>query len=163
MCRTGLGRLLHCAPGHLEVSSEATSQRGGPGRRLQIVKDATDTREARLERTAIFFERQPARGGHLRQLAHARIHTAGPIRLARLVCPTPHGAANLRHPPLGRGDKFLDITTMRAVGQQMELAAGTVDLQKGAVRARSEEHTSELQSLMRISYAVFCLKKKKKT
>src|SRR3546814_3738820 len=29
--------------------------------------------------------------------------------------------------------------------------------------ARSEEHTSELQSLMRISYAVFCLKKKKHT
>src|SRR3546814_4104593 len=29
-----------------------------------------------------------------------------------------------------------------------------------AVAARSEEHTSELQSLMRISYAVFCLKKK---
>src|SRR3546814_5509763 len=29
-------------------------------------------------------------------------------------------------------------------------------------RTRSEEHTSELQSLMRISYAVFCLKKKKK-
>src|SRR3546814_3960363 len=29
-------------------------------------------------------------------------------------------------------------------------------------RNRSEEHTSELQSLMRISYAVFCLKKKKK-
>src|SRR3546814_5189717 len=31
------------------------------------------------------------------------------------------------------------------------------------VYTRSEEHTSELQSLMRISYAVFCLKKKKKT
>src|SRR3546814_4821253 len=30
-------------------------------------------------------------------------------------------------------------------------------------RERSEEHTSELQSLMRISYAVFCLKKKKTT
>src|SRR3546814_10552465 len=30
------------------------------------------------------------------------------------------------------------------------------------LRGRSEEHTSELQSLMRISYAVFCLKKKKK-
>src|SRR3546814_1001537 len=30
----------------------------------------------------------------------------------------------------------------------------------GGVAARSEEHTSELQSLMRISYAVFCLKKK---
>src|SRR3546814_7860718 len=32
---------------------------------------------------------------------------------------------------------------------------------KGQRRFRSEEHTSELQSLMRISYAVFCLKKKK--
>src|SRR3546814_9202931 len=32
-----------------------------------------------------------------------------------------------------------------------------------AKRTRSEEHTSELQSLMRISYAVFCLKKKKTT
>src|SRR3546814_9135027 len=33
-------------------------------------------------------------------------------------------------------------------------------VQWGGVQARSEEHTSELQSLMRISYAVFCLKKK---
>src|SRR3546814_10093686 len=33
----------------------------------------------------------------------------------------------------------------------------------GGARPRSEEHTSELQSLMRISYAVFCLKKKKTT
>src|SRR3546814_9836007 len=32
-----------------------------------------------------------------------------------------------------------------------------------SITGRSEEHTSELQSLMRISYAVFCLKKKKKT
>src|SRR3546814_1785568 len=35
-------------------------------------------------------------------------------------------------------------------------------LQAQPVTIRSEEHTSELQSLMRISYAVFCLKKKKK-
>src|SRR3546814_2871762 len=41
-------------------------------------------------------------------------------------------------------------------------AAGRLsDVRAGAVVARSEEHTSELQSLMRISYAVFCLKKKK--
>src|SRR3546814_2064923 len=33
---------------------------------------------------------------------------------------------------------------------------------RGDVYGRSEEHTSELQSLMRISYAAFCLKKKKK-
>src|SRR3546814_3097440 len=35
--------------------------------------------------------------------------------------------------------------------------------QGGRLAGRSEEHTSELQSLMRISYAVFCLKKKKTT
>src|SRR3546814_10772643 len=44
-------------------------------------------------------------------------------------------------------------------------AAGTRRTARRAARsdsaARSEEHTSELQSLMRISYAVFCLKKKK--
>src|SRR3546814_10090715 len=37
------------------------------------------------------------------------------------------------------------------------------DLYFHLIAIRSEEHTSELQSLMRISYAVFCLKKKKKT
>src|SRR3546814_1779247 len=37
------------------------------------------------------------------------------------------------------------------------------NLEFGTQRLRSEEHTSELQSLMRISYAVFCLKKKKTT
>src|SRR3546814_9261887 len=43
-------------------------------------------------------------------------------------------------------------------------AARKQNLAETAERAaRSEEHTSELQSLMRISYAVFCLKKKKKT
>src|SRR3546814_7202797 len=37
------------------------------------------------------------------------------------------------------------------------------DRDRNIERRRSEEHTSELQSLMRISYAVFCLKKKQKT
>src|SRR3546814_10262540 len=38
-----------------------------------------------------------------------------------------------------------------------------IDLVERLTPARSEEHTSELQSLMRISYAVFCLQKKKTT
>src|SRR3546814_1863781 len=38
----------------------------------------------------------------------------------------------------------------------------SAEARSSAMRARSEEHTSELQSLMRISYAVFCLKKQKK-
>src|SRR3546814_10320711 len=43
----------------------------------------------------------------------------------------------------------------------LEVRAGGVVRRRGTrKRVRSEEHTSELQSLMRISYAVFCLKKK---
>src|SRR3546814_7879318 len=54
-------------------------------------------------------------------------------------------------------------------GQAASSACGSADLLEelgvaislGPAGVRSEEHTSELQSLMRISYAVFCLKKKK--
>src|SRR3546814_2932548 len=44
------------------------------------------------------------------------------------------------------------------IGPKLLPYAGDENLDR--VRIRSEEHTSELQSLMRISYAVFCLKKK---
>src|SRR3546814_5147035 len=47
------------------------------------------------------------------------------------------------------------------VGKGPESQIITVDTWSS--EKRSEEHTSELQSLMRISYAVFCLKKKKRT
>src|SRR3546814_7557156 len=67
--------------------------------------------------------------------------------------------------------KFGDLADVQAVElhrQRLGLqavavadVAGLVVLVLGEVR--SEEHTSELQSLMRISYAVFCLKKKTKT
>src|SRR3546814_4099919 len=50
------------------------------------------------------------------------------------------------------------------VGQSMALGSFELDdLKYFFSTIRSEEHTSELQSLMRISYAVFCLKKKKKS
>src|SRR3546814_7654644 len=42
-------------------------------------------------------------------------------------------------------------------------SGGHADVASERLKARSEEHTSELQSLMRISYAVFCLKKKTNT
>src|SRR3546814_9251321 len=54
----------------------------------------------------------------------------------------------------GRGDYFVSDTVL--LGE-----AGAEVLTR--TPTRSEEHTSELQSLMRISYAVFCLKKKKTT
>src|SRR3546814_1331452 len=60
--------------------------------------------------------------------------------------------------PLGHGGMSVDMVIF-----SMHLAGASSIL--GAVNfittIRSEEHTSELQSLMRISYAVFCLKKKK--
>src|SRR3546814_2068051 len=46
-------------------------------------------------------------------------------------------------------------------GRGTPRSTGGVDHAGPRGRPRSEEHTSELQSLMRISYAVFCLKKKK--
>src|SRR3546814_9178999 len=50
----------------------------------------------------------------------------------------------------------------KARSRPMVPAASTSGLSLSSTATRSEEHTSELQSLMRISYAVFCLKKKKK-
>src|SRR3546814_2534773 len=50
-----------------------------------------------------------------------------------------------------------------ANGWMMRIIRGSITILKSEQgHSRSEEHTSELQSLMRISYAVFCLKKKKK-
>src|SRR3546814_6855102 len=59
--------------------------------------------------------------------------------------------------PLGHAIALGD--DMAVVEHQIGAVGDTVDRPFAAVR--SEEHTSELQSLMRISYAVFCLKKKK--
>src|SRR3546814_6341212 len=55
----------------------------------------------------------------------------------------------------GGYDRYLRLLALERLGPLRPLA--------GLALRRSEEHTSELQSLMRISYAVFCLKKKKKT
>src|SRR3546814_4655512 len=65
--------------------------------------------------------------------------------------------------------EFLALLWNRpAPGPSRKREGGFLHLRRGGPRAlrlpvgiRSEEHTSELQSLMRISYAVFCLKKKK--
>src|SRR3546814_7911690 len=59
----------------------------------------------------------------------------------------------------GAGEIFLHKGGVQAHGiENLRTAIGLVG---GNAHLRSEEHTSELQSLMRISYAVFCLKKKK--
>src|SRR3546814_1452144 len=85
-------------------------------------------------------------------------------RLAALGLAVLAGVAVVRDDggdPLGRGaagrvdhDQLLHDHVVHG-----ELVGGTVGLDDEDV-GRSEEHTSELQSTMRISYAVFCLKKK---
>src|SRR3546814_1321693 len=55
-----------------------------------------------------------------------------------------------------------DLDEVVAAAERAQLLVHLVDPDL-RVPGRSEEHTSELQSLMRISYAVFCLKKKKHT
>src|SRR3546814_10884677 len=63
-----------------------------------------------------------------------------------------HAPARLSN---GRGDHIFAVGRRRCRHDQHKIRLRRVREQ------RSEEHTSELQSLMRISYAVFCLKKKK--
>src|SRR3546814_4871205 len=73
------------------------------------------------------------------------------------------------HQPTRMGDHEVDVGRLDQLGGHdqvaLVLAVLVVDDHDHAPGAqffeRSEEHTSELQSLMRISYAVFCLKKKK--
>src|SRR3546814_4264969 len=61
--------------------------------------------------------------------------------------------------------RFVNVLRARIwVATRIIMLAGLVagcNIEIEASEGRSEEHTSELQSLMRISYAVFCLKKKK--
>src|SRR3546814_9953567 len=56
-------------------------------------------------------------------------------------------------------DALLGAVEMLDDGERAAFLKGLTKM-IGALQTRSEEHTSELQSLMRISYAVFCLKKK---
>src|SRR3546814_4018109 len=68
--------------------------------------------------------------------------------------------------PLASGETrsvFLMTEPDNGAGSDPSLLRTRAERVQGGWRiSRSEEHTSELQSLMRISYAVFCLKKKKK-
>src|SRR3546814_3570954 len=84
------------------------------------------------------------------------------IALARDDLHAVHEAAGAGRDKTADNDVFLqavervDLAIDRRVGEHASRL-----LEGGGGDERSEEHTSELQSLMRISYAVFCMKKKK--
>src|SRR3546814_10438490 len=87
-------------------------------------------------------------------------HQCPPLRTAlrRRIARRPTAQFGQRHETIERCE-------LRAAARKTSdlKAQGDASLvQRTTTQIRSEEHTSELQSLMRISYAVFCLKKKKK-
>src|SRR3546814_4000682 len=75
------------------------------------------------------------------------LREAGKARLDRMTMPIP----------------IVDIPEQRIFCPRSHGVRARADDAHAAGQDRSEEHTSELQSLMRNSYAVFCLKNKKKT
>src|SRR3546814_10460501 len=91
------------------------------------------------------------------------VNVVGGIRLQETAADLPVLLAvlsSLRDRPLP--EKTIAFGEVGLSGEIRPVPNGEERLKEAATH-RSEEHTSELQSLMRISYAVFCLKKKKKT
>src|SRR3546814_2407387 len=130
-------------------SSDLDRQCAGSGdpRRVEVGD------EARLERREVQAPADAAAVAVLRPSRHRR-------RGRRAVHRLP-GAAARRH--AARAAVGRTVLAMAAAAQSGDAGES---LRQAAVHGwsdvgRSEDHTSELQSLMRISYAVFCLKKKK--
>src|SRR3546814_5463554 len=112
-------------------------------------------------------------GGHLQEVvvagvdAHAVVDVLGEPRFRLAVALHAHHLEADHHAiadavAVAGGEVAIDAAPDRAA---LGAHADVLDDVEAAVgvHLRSEEHTSELQSLMRISYAVFCLKKKTKT
>src|SRR3546814_5311995 len=99
-----------------------------------------------------------------RQLAVLR---AGQEQAVRRHCAILCGPAQerdsgiLRHQGLQLGLRLAEGEHAGSVIDEHAAEGSELVVERHVQHARSEEHTSELQSLMRISYAVFCLKKKK--
>src|SRR3546814_4467611 len=88
---------------------------------------------------------------------HGQLHRGASLRraiLPRRPCP----AHRHRSACATSAEQGVPMKLHACTASLLVLAA----LLTGCQKSRSEEHTSELQSLMRISYAVFCLKKKNK-
>src|SRR3546814_2250466 len=83
-----------------------------------------------------------------------------PIASAATTSPPCHSVVRISSAlsPEAAGDK---AASTKMIGTSARSSNNSIEKDARPTADRSEEHTSELQSLMRISYAVFCLKKKK--
>src|SRR3546814_5062699 len=90
--------------------------------------------------------------------------TSGNLALAAGAGVAAGFAANLIRKAVMQAPTALSGNWSDALAAEHKMTLASFDkLEKTTPKQRSEEHTSELQSLMRISYAVFFLKKKKTT
>src|SRR3546814_8214112 len=92
----------------------------------------------------------PRRSSDLWSFRHLRLPSAACIQYRMDLLRAKFIGVPAQHPPQG-APSYRSGPVCRQAGEYL-----------GQFASRSEEHTSELQSLMRISYAVFCLKKKNK-
>src|SRR3546814_7043946 len=99
-------------------------------------------------------------------MRHRRLHV--PFAVARRLRPgvgVERGLAESRAGPEAGAGQFMRIRLLhhpvRAVRRAARMQGRAAPREARNREIRSEEHTSELQSLMRISYAVFCLHKQK--
>src|SRR3546814_6828865 len=97
-----------------------------------------------------------SRSGDGRQSARQRAELG--ITARRHVYPRRSGRPPVQPPPLFH-DQPVAFGPRRSAGDERIGAQTLAEASPVTAGRRSEEHTSELQSLMRISYAVFCLKK----
>src|SRR3546814_2047884 len=135
---------------------------------VEILRRA-DCRPARLARYGAVVDRREAdfRGlgegaGILVRARPVRMPMPEVIRLRRRKGQAVFPLQQPRRAPVPQADPHADVAAVELEGpQQKGVSLRTVDDGQAALHPlRSEEHTSELQSLMRISYAVFCLQKK---
>src|SRR3546814_5058000 len=92
-----------------------------------------------------------------------RRHTRCALVTGVQTCALPISLAVGNHGPIGDidGERLIEAEARRLAARDRLAELLGAFASKHHRHQRSEEHTSELQSLMRISYAVFCLKKKK--
>src|SRR3546814_8838278 len=100
----------------------------------------------------------------LAQRLARQIEAGGPISVAHYMAEANAHYYNSRDPLGAAGDFTTAPEISQMFGELVGLWLADIWIRSGRkdhpLYVRSEEHTSELQSLMRISYAVFCLKKK---
>src|SRR3546814_10088617 len=121
--------------------------------RAELIDRWDRDRQARLDDTRIILTHTNDEVRALNTAARERLRDTGELGDDVSI------SAERGERQFASGDRIMFLRNERDLG----VKNGTLGTLEQVSQQRSEEHTSELQSLMRISYAVFCLKKKNQT